>query len=178
MINLAKKRDYTPLIIVLSVSITLLITLAFYAPAPKSLQQFDLSFLPLLNAVMNAGTFIALLVALWAIKNKKTLLHRNSILLALSFTGVFLVSYLVYHFSTEPTSFLGVGAIRNIYFFILISHIVLAVVSVPLALVSVARGLNMSVARHRSIARWTMPIWLYVSLTGVITYILIAPYYK
>jgi putative membrane protein len=82
-----------------------------------------------------------------------------------------------YHYLTESTSYGGGGPLKYVYFFILITHILLAIVIVPLALITVTRGLNMQVEKHRKIARWTMPIWLYVSLTGVLVYLLISPYY-
>lgn len=104
-------------------------------------------------------------------------MHRAFIGAAFVSTTLFLVSYVAYHYLTESTKYGGEGVLRSIYFFILITHILLAIVVVPLALISVVRGLQMNVEKHRKIARWTMPIWLYVSLTGVIVYLMISPYY-
>ena len=104
-------------------------------------------------------------------------LHKRFIFTALFWTALFLVSYLLYHFSTESTFYGGTGVIKYIYFFILITHITLAALIVPIALITVGRGLNMQVEKHKKIARWTMPLWLYVSFTGVVVYIMIAPYY-
>lgn len=171
------KRNYTPLIIILTLAINGLVLLAFYLPAPSAIANMDLKFLPLLNALLNGMNFITLIAALVAIKNKNIVLHRRLIFTALFLTGLFLISYLMYHFSTEPTRYGGDGAMRYVYFFILVTHIILAAAIVPLALISVARGLNMNVQKHRKIARITMPLWLYVSFTGVMTYIMISPYY-
>ncbi len=176
--ELVAKRNYTPLIITLSIVIILLVGLAYFLPDLDFLKKQDLSFLPLINAILNSITFIALSIALMAIKKKNISLHRNMIFTALTSTGLFLVTYLAYHFGAPSTKYGGTGPLKAVYLFILLTHIVLAAAIVPLALISVARGLNMQVEKHRKIARWTMPIWLYVSLTGVIVYIMISPYYK
>jgi len=171
------KRNYRPLIIGLTIFIYAGIALASYIPGIEVLQQYDLSKLPALNAFLNSLNFIALCIALAAILKKNIALHRKFIGVAMFFTSLFLVSYLAYHLGTESTKYGGEGVIRYVYYFILITHIILAAAIVPLALTSIARGLNMEVERHRKIARITMPIWLYVSATGVIVYFMIAPYY-
>ena len=172
-----KKRNYTKAIWILSIGINLLIGLAYFIPTLSLSQDYDFSYIPPLNATLNGLTFLSLIAALIAIKNKKITLHRNLIFASLSFTGIFLGSYLLYHFTTPSTSFGGTGMIKVIYLIILITHIILAALIVPLALISIARGLNMKVEKHRKIAKWVMPIWLYVSLTGVIIYFMISPYY-
>ncbi len=171
------KRNYTPIIIILSIAIIALVGLAYFLPDLDFLKKMDLSALPLVNAILNSITFIALSAALIAIKRKNITLHKRMIFVALTSTGLFLVTYLAYHFGAPSTKYGGTGPLKIIYLFILLTHIVLAAAIVPLALISVARGLNMQVEKHRKIARWTMPIWLYVSLTGVIVYIMISPYY-
>jgi putative membrane protein len=130
-----------------------------------------------LNAIFNSFTFVFLLAALYFIKQKNITLHKRFIFAAFTSTTFFLLSYVTYHYLTESTSYGGEGPLKYIYFFILITHILLAIVIVPLALITVTRGLNMQVEKHRKIARWTMPLWLYVSLTGVLVYLMIAPYY-
>jgi len=172
-----KQRNYTPLIVALSVVIVALVAILFFLPAYDGEIGFDVTILPLLNAIFNSFTFLFLVVALVAIKKKNIPMHRSFIWGAFGSTTLFLVSYVTYHYLTESTSYGGEGALRYIYFFILITHILLAIVIVPLALISLARGLSMQVEKHRKIARWTMPIWLYVSLTGVIVYLMISPYY-
>jgi putative membrane protein len=173
-----KVKNYKPLILSLSLAIIGLIIFAFFLPYKEHFKTYNFGYLPLLNAVMNGLTFFFLLLALYAIKKKNLTRHRNFIFAAFACTAVFLLSYLLYHFTTPSTKFAGKGAIVPIYYFILITHILLAVITVPLALVSIGRGLNMEVTLHKRITRWTMPIWLYVSLTGVIVYLLISPYYS
>jgi putative membrane protein len=172
------KKNYTPLVIVLSIAIVALVALAYYLPKLDFLKNKDLSILPFINALLNSITFVALSIALIAIKRKNIPLHKKMIFTALSSTALFLMTYLVYHFGAPHTVYGGTGPLKAIYLFILLTHIVLAAAIVPLALITLARGLNMQVEKHRKIARWTMPIWLYVSLTGVIVYIMISPYYK
>lgn len=172
-----KEKNYTPLISILTVVLVGLIAVLFFLPAYDGEIGFDVKILPLLNAIFNSFTFIALLVALIAILKKNVRMHRAFIGAAFVSTTFFLVSYVAYHYLTESTSYGGEGALRSIYFFVLITHILLAIVIVPLALISAVRGLQMKVDKHRKIARWTMPIWLYVSFTGVVVYLMIAPYY-
>ncbi|RYD95830.1 MAG: DUF420 domain-containing protein [Sphingobacteriales bacterium] len=173
-----KARNYKALICILTLAINGLIILSFVLPGKEALQAYNFSFLPALNAVMNGATFVFLLLALLAVRWKRIRLHRNLILAAFACTSVFLLSYLLYHFTTPSTPYGGEGAAKYLYFFILISHILLAIVTVPLALISIGRGLNMEVALHKRITRWAMPIWLYVSSTGVIVFLMISPYYK
>ncbi len=175
--NPQKARNYKPLIWTLTLAINGLIAIAFFLPETESLKNYDFSFLPLLNAILNSLAFVSLIIALFAIRQKNIKRHKSFVLLALFWTSIFLVSYLLYHFSTPSTKFGGEGIVKIIYFTILLTHIILAAIIVPLALISIGRGLNMEVQKHKKIARWTMPIWLYVSLTGVIIYLMISPYY-
>nr|WP_306812653.1 DUF420 domain-containing protein [Paenibacillus soyae] len=162
----------------MTVVIVALVAILFFLPAYNGEVGFDVKVLPLLNAIFNSFTFIALLVALFAIVKKNVRMHRAFILMAFVTTTLFLLSYVTYHYLTESTPYGGEGILRGIYFFVLITHILLAIVVVPLALLSLARGLANQVDKHRRIARWTMPIWLYVSLTGVVVYLMISPYYS
>ncbi|WP_270181512.1 DUF420 domain-containing protein [Alkalihalobacillus sp. CinArs1] len=175
--NEVKQRNYTPWIVGLSIAVNVLVVVLFLLPEYNGEVGFDITILPLLNAILNSFTFVFLLAALIFILQKNVKVHRRFIFAAFTTTALFLLSYVTYHGLSESTSFGGEGIIRSIYFFILISHIILAAAIVPLALITVARGLNMQVEKHRKIARWTMPIWLYVSLTGVIVYLMISPYY-
>ena len=176
-INKQSIKRYNLLIWPLAISIKALIAIAFFSGGIKFLQKIDFSFLPLLNAILNGLTFVSLLMALAAIKQKNVRRHKIFVLSAFFWTTLFLISYLLYHFSTPSTKFGGEGITRYIYFFILSTHIFLAIVIVPLALISLGRGLNMEVAKHKKIVRWTMPLWLYVSVTGIIVYWMISPYY-
>lgn len=131
----------------------------------------------MMNAIFNSFTFIFLVSALIAILKKNITVHRRFIYAAFSSTSLFLLTYIAYHYISESTPYGGTGVMAGIYYFILITHIILAAVIVPLALTTVARAWNMENERHKKIARWTMPLWLYVSLTGVIVYLMISPYY-
>jgi putative membrane protein len=173
-----KQRNYTPLVAILTVVIVALVAILFFLPAYEGEIGFDVKLLPLLNAIFNSFTFLALVVALTAIKRKNIKMHRAFIGLAFLSTTLFLVSYVTYHYLTESTKYGGEGILRGIYFFVLLTHIVLAVVVVPLALLSAVRGMTNQLEKHRKIAKWTMPIWLYVSFTGVVVYLMISPYYQ
>lgn len=172
-----KKRNYKPAIIIISTVLILAIGVLAGMPGYEDFDAFDVRILPLFNAIVNSFTFVFLLCALGAILKKNIRLHRRFIYAALVTTFLFLLSYVTYHFLSPSTSFGGEGWIAGVYYFILFSHIVLAAAIVPLVLTSIARAWNMENDRHRKIARWTMPIWLYVSATGVIVYLLISPYY-
>jgi putative membrane protein len=172
-----KKINFTPWIVGLSIAINVTVAILFILPGYEGLESIDLTFMPLMNAVFNSFTFVFLIAATYFIIKKNVTLHRRFIYAAFTTTALFLINYVLYHFLAESTPFGGEGIIRFIYFFILISHILLAIVIVPLALFSFASGFNMQLEKHRKIARWTMPLWLYVSLTGVLIYIMISPYY-
>jgi len=129
--------------------------------------------LPALNATLNA-TCATLLVAAWIlIKRGRMLAHRNVMLAACATSVVFLTSYLIYHFQVGSVKFTRQGPIRVVYFTILLTHTVLAVAIVPMVLITLSRGLRARYDAHRRIARWTMPMWLYVSVTGVIVYVML-----
>lgn len=172
-----KKRNYKPAIIIISVILIGAIGVLAGLPGVENFTAFDITILPLMNAIFNSFTFVFLVCALVAILKKNITVHKRFIYAAFCTTALFLVTYVSYHFLSESTPFGGSGFMAGFYYFILITHIILAAAIVPLALTSVARAWNMENARHRKIARWTMPIWLYVSLTGVLVYILISPYY-
>ncbi len=129
--------------------------------------------LPALNATLNAVSGVLLVVGWSLIKAKRVDQHRLCMIAAVVVSTAFLASYLIYHWQVGSVPFTRSGIVRPIYFTILITHVILAAATVPLAVVTLTRGLNGRVARHRAIARWTMPIWLYVSVTGVLVYVLL-----
>src|SRR5699024_1093917 len=172
-----KDRNFAPMIITLSIVINAIVALLFFLPQKDHNIAFDLTILPRLNAIFNSFTFIFLLAALYFILKKNIHAHRNFIFAAFTTTALFLVSYLTYHYLAPSTSYGGEGILKSIYYFVLITHITLAPIVVALALFSLVWGLTNQVRKHKKIARWTMPIWLYVSLTWVLVYILISPYY-
>ncbi|MCX6167602.1 MAG: DUF420 domain-containing protein [Sphingobacteriales bacterium] len=134
-------------------------------------------FLPKLNAIINGTCSVLLLVSLYFIKNKNVNMHKRLNILTFVLSSVFLVSYILFHYFVKETTFGGTGAIRTFYYSILVSHIILAAAVLPLVLLSFNNGLKLQVDKHRKLVRWTFPIWLYVTVTGVIVYIMIAPYY-
>ncbi|MFB9751673.1 DUF420 domain-containing protein [Paenibacillus hodogayensis] len=166
-----------PYIVVFSIVLIGIIATLFFLPGYDGEIGFDVTIFPLLNAIFNCFTFVFLLVSLWAIKRKNIPLHRNFVLLAFVSTFFFLISYVIYHFLTEPAKFGGSPVVKIIYLFILATHVLLAIVNVPLALITATQGFAGRIKQHRRIARWTMPVWLYVSSTGVVVYLLISPYY-
>lgn len=129
--------------------------------------------LPLLNAVLNTVCTLLLLTGYYLIGRKHIRAHRNVMIAALCVSAIFLLSYLVYHFHVGSVRFTGEGSVRTVYFAILISHTILAAVVPPLAIITLVRGLSEKFDQHRSIARWTLPIWLYVSATGVSIYLML-----
>ncbi|MBO9591822.1 MAG: DUF420 domain-containing protein [Niabella sp.] len=138
---------------------------------------FDVHIFALANAVINSVVAVLLVVALFAAKNGKYLLHKRLMLVAMVLSILFLVSYIAHHLLAGDTKFGGTGAIRFIYYFILGTHIPLAGIILPFILFTAYRGLIGEYPRHRKIARITWPIWFYVAVTGPIIYILISPYY-
>jgi len=126
--------------------------------------------LPTVNAALNFLSAVFLVVGFFFIKSKCVQAHKASMLAALTSSACFLVSYLVYHYQVGSVSFKGQGLVRSVYFIILISHTILATVVVPMALLTVIRALKGHFVAHRRIARWTFPIWFYVSVTGVLVY--------
>jgi putative membrane protein len=133
--------------------------------------------LPKLNAFINGTAFVVLIAAFIAIKNKNVALHKKLTTTAMFLSILFLLSYITFHFTTESTHYCGEGAMKYLYFFILITHILLSAIIVPLVLFTYARGHMMQVEKHRRIAKITWPLWLYVTATGVIVYLMISPCY-
>lgn len=133
----------------------------------------SISDLPTLNAILNSISAILLTIGYVFIKQKNREAHRRCMLGAFTTSTLFLISYLVYHSKVGSVGFQGQGAIRPVYFAILLTHTVLAMVIVPMIFVTFARALKGNFDRHRRIARWTLPIWLYVSVTGVVVYLML-----
>ena len=129
--------------------------------------------LPALNATLNATAAVFLVTGYILIKLGRRRLHKRCMLAALAASSAFLTSYVIYHATTGSRPFAGRGTIRVVYFAILITHVVLAATVLPLALTTAARGLRADYPRHVKIARWTFPIWLYVSVTGVVIYVML-----
>lgn len=139
---------------------------------------WDFSFLPPFHATLNALTAVVLVIAFYYIKRKNVIMHRRMIYLAMGLSALFLLSYVAYHFTTEETKFGGEGIIRYVYYFILITHITLAGLILPFILFTFIRAYTNQFDRHRKMARWVFPLWLYVAITGPVCYLMLMPYYQ
>jgi uncharacterized membrane protein YozB (DUF420 family) len=128
---------------------------------------------PVINASLNGGSTVLLLTGRWLIGQRRIAAHRLVMLAALATSTLFLISYLYYHYHVGSVHFQGTGWSRPLYFTILISHVTLAVVIVPLVIITLSRALRERFDKHRAIARWTFPLWLYVSVTGVLVYFML-----
>ncbi|MHB8261186.1 MAG: DUF420 domain-containing protein [Bacteroidia bacterium] len=159
-------------------------------PRPDVMPGF-VSYLPLLNATLNGSCTVLLLVSLWAIKRKNIALHKKINLTAFVLSSLFLVSYILAHYFMPDVKFgdsnhngaleeaerQAVSGVRGVYLFILTTHIILAALVLPMILISFYFGLKNEVTKHRKIVRFSYPIWLYVTITGVVVYIMVKPYY-
>ena len=176
-----QKQDsfFVPLIITLSIIIPIVVALLMIFPDVFHIESesIDFSSLPFFHAILNGSTSVLLFTGFILIKNKKTNLHKISMLSAFVLSSVFLLSYVTSKLTNAPVPFGGEGLIRYIYFFILISHIILSVLVLPLALFSIYRGMTGEIEKHKSIVKYTFPVWMYVAITGVLVYILMSPYY-
>ncbi|MGA1771190.1 MAG: DUF420 domain-containing protein [Flavobacteriaceae bacterium] len=165
---------YKNWIIVLSVAIPVAVALLFMVRIPN---VAPLGFLPPIYAMINATTAVILLFALVAIKRKNILLHERLMKLAIFLSCVFLVMYVAYHMTSDPTPYGGTGVLRWVYYFILITHILLSIGIIPMVLVTYVRAISKHFISHKRIAKITFPIWLYIAVTGVVVYLMISPYY-
>lgn len=173
MSELNGELKYRKLIIGLSIFLPLAVAALFGI----KIDGYDLHFLPPIYATTNGITSLVLIAALLAIKSGKRKLHENLMKTAIGLSILFLVLYIAYHITSDPTPFGGKGFIRPVYYFILISHIALSVAIIPMVLFSFVRALAEQYDKHRKLAKITWPLWLYVTVTGVIVYFLISPYY-
>lgn len=135
--------------------------------------MLPLSDLPAVNATLNSASALLLAAGYFFIRRGKIAAHRRCMVAALTTSALFLTSYLIYHYNVGSVPFPGRGWIRGVYFSILITHTILAAVIVPLVLVTLTRALREDFVRHRRIARWTLPLWFYVSVTGVVVYVML-----
>lgn len=168
------KRLIIAVSIVIFLAVLLLDGKRFQPDYPFS---FDVHYFAAFNAIVNSMVSLCLLLALWAVKQKKYALHRNLMVTALILSVLFLISYIGHHLFAGDTSFGGEGWIRYVYYFILITHIILAAGFLPFILFTAYRGLSADYPKHKKLARFTWPLWFYVSVTGVVIYLMISPYY-
>lgn len=137
----------------------------------------DFGFLPPFHASLNALTAVILLFALYFIRNKQVEKHRRAIYAAIACSALFLLSYVLYHFTTPETRYGGEGPMRTVYFFFLITHVVLAGLILPFILLTFTRAYTGQFERHKKMARWVYPFWLYVAISGPVCYLMLRPYY-
>lgn len=172
------EQKYNKWIVAVSIIIPIVVAILFSVKLKDfGIQVEPLNFLPPIYAAINGFTALVLIAAVIAIKNGNQKLHERLMTTAIALSLAFLVMYIAYHMTADSTKFGGEGSIRYVYFFLLLSHIVLSIIVVPLVLVTYVRALAQRFDRHRKIARITFPIWLYVAVTGVIVYVMISPYY-
>lgn len=168
-----KIKKMRKLIIAASIAIPLVVVVLFGVKIPG----VDLSFLPPFYAGINAVTALFLVLALWAIKNGKRALHERFVKMCMILSLVFLACYVAYHMTSESTVFGGTGAIKYVYYFILISHILLSTIIVPIVLFAYLHAWSGNFEKHKKMTRWAWPLWFYVAVTGVVVYLMISPYY-
>jgi putative membrane protein len=178
-------------IIALSIVIPVLVAVLIYLPVSARIADLNTRFLPYLNAWLNSATALALIISLIAIVNNNVRVHRMANSIAFGISALFLVSYVIYHYTTEPTPFgdsdfngilsetekTAIGSERVIYLMLLLSHIALATVVVPFVLFSMYYSLSGQFDKHKRLSRFTWPLWFYVSVSGVLVYYMIEPYY-
>ena len=170
---MSENNKYGIWIKIISVAIPVIVAILFGVRVDYELPIF----LPPIYSSLNALTAVLLVLALLAIKSKKIKLHQRLMQTCIALSLVFLVMYIAYHMTTDPTTFGGEGYVKSLYFFILISHILLSIALIPLVLISYVRAFQEEFPAHRKISKITFPIWLYVAVTGVVVYLMISPYY-
>lgn len=173
--TIENKLPYRRLIVWLSILIPLAVAVLFSMP---KIEGYDFRFLPPIYASINGLTAILLVTAVVAIRNGRRLLHERLMKTSLALSAMFLLMYIVYHITTPETRYGGSGAIRYVYYFILITHIFLSIAVTPMVLFTFSRALGGNFEKHRALAKFTFPLWLYVAVTGVVVYLMISPYYS
>lgn len=173
-----KKNDKQARLLILTVSFVVFAAVAFLSKFKLEVDLgFDVHIFALINAVINSIVSVLLVVALVAVKKKNYEQHKKVMLAAMVLSVLFLVSYIAHHLLAGETKYGGEGALKSIYYFILLTHIPLAAIILPFILFTAYRGLTGEYANHKKLAKYTWPLWLYVSITGVLVYLFISPYY-
>ena len=176
--NTSIDKKYNTLIVLVSIVIPVVVAILFNVKLKDLGYDVEpLSFLPPIYATINGITAVVLIAAVMAIKKGNRKFHERLMTFAIALSLAFLVMYVAYHMTSDSTKFGGEGWIKFVYFFILISHILLSIAVIPLVLFTYVRALASKFDHHKKIAKITFPIWLYVAVTGVIVYLMIAPYY-
>jgi putative membrane protein len=168
-----RDKQFRRIVIFVSVAIPLVVALLFRV----KIQGYDFSFLPPVYATINGVTSVLLLMALWYIRQGNRIMHERLMKTCMALSAAFLVMYVLYHITSESTPYGGVGLWRYVYYFVLISHILLSLAVVPLVLFAFLYGITGQFSRHKLVVRYAYPVWLYVAVTGVVVYLMISPYY-
>lgn len=172
------EKKFSLPIIIISILIPVVVAVLFMIKLKDfGIKVEPMHFLPPIYAAINGLTAVLLIAAVIAIKNRKVRLHQTLMSTAIACSLLFLVLYVAYHMTTDSTKFGGEGAIRYVYFFILLSHIALSIIVIPFVLFSYVRAIGRDFVGHKKLTYYTFPIWLYVAVTGVIVYLMISPYY-
>lgn len=172
------EKKFSKFIIAVSIVIPMVVAILFGIKLKDfGINVEPLSFLPPIYATTNGITAIVLVWAVIAVKNGKRKLHERLMTLAIGLSVAFLVMYVAYHMTADSTKFGGEGIVRYVYFFILLTHILLSIAIIPLVLITYVRALAKRFDKHKKIAKITFPLWLYVAVTGVVVYLMISPYY-
>nr|WP_299341711.1 DUF420 domain-containing protein [Allomuricauda sp.] len=169
-----REKRFNRGITIISIAVPLVVALLFGYKIPDAKPLY---FLPPIYASINGITAFLLVIAVVAIKNGKRKLHQNLMTTSIVLSALFLVMYVAYHMTSESTKYGGEGLIQYMYYFILITHIVLSIGVIPLVLITYSKAYLKDFENHRRWAKYTFPIWLYVAVTGVIVYLMISPYY-
>lgn len=167
-----------PVILAVSLIVPVLVLILMYLPQRYNLLGVEMGNFPLFHAILNFCTAAFLVAGYYFMRINDLVWHRNLMISAFFLSAVFLVSYVISKISNEPVPYGGEGFLRYIYFFVLITHIILSAIIVPLVLFTMYRGLTGEVEKHKKIARYTFPVWLYVAITGVLVYLFMMPYYN
>ena len=169
------EKKYNLWIVLLSIVIPLAVAALFVVKIPNAT---PLSFLPPIYATINGVTAVLLVLAVMAVKKGKLKLHELLMKVAIGCSLLFLVMYIAYHMTSPSTKFGGEGNIKYVYYFVLLTHIILSIAIIPLVLITYVRALAERFDKHKRIAKITFPLWLYVAVTGVVVYLMISPYYN
>lgn len=172
--DIVNSKKYNKWIVVLSIVIPLIVAALFVVKIPN---VKPLSFLPPIYASINGITAIVLILAVIQIKKGNKVFHERLMKTAIILSIAFLAMYVAYHMTSDSTKFGGEGVLKYIYYGVLLSHILLSIVIIPFVLITYIRAISNNFEQHKKIARITFPLWLYVTISGVVVYILISPYY-
>ena len=173
----ANDRVFVPVIVGISFVVPILVALMFFFPQTNWNILQNPYILPKVNAILNGSTAVFLLLGLYFIRQRQVTRHKTMMVTAFTLSSLFLVSYVIYHSSTEPTRYGGEGMMKIMYLFILFSHIALAAVALPFILFTFYRAFAGQNEKHRKLAKRTWPVWFYVAVTGVVVYLMLSPYY-